>query len=211
VPDELEPEAVEAAEVFFRQWAAGAGYGFGVLWEGDETLDDLRSRAPGPRTVDWNLLRVRATADLQFGRGAADALLRGVVSFVVSKNTGKVRNVLADGRHVLSLRAEDGFFTLKLAGAERLHGAFPTPRLRVVVDPDAVPFLREGRNAFARFVQEADPGIRPGDEVLLVSREDELVAVARAAMSRREMLSFKRGVAAYVREGVPPPTSAPPR
>ncbi len=210
-PDPPEPEAAEAAEVFFRAWSAGAGYGFGVLWEGDATLDDLRARAPQPRTVDWNLLRTRATVDLQFGRGAADALLRGQVSFVVSKNTGKIRNVLVDGEHVLSLRAEDGLFTLKAAGARRLHAAFPTPRLRIVMDTDAVPFLREGKNAFTRFVKDADPGIRPGDEVLLVAPDDELCAVARAAMNRREMLAFKRGVAACVREGVPPPSSVPPR
>jgi len=211
IPDTLDPEALEAAEVFFRQWAAGAGYGFGVLWEGDATLEELRARAPGPRSVEWNLLRVRATADFQFGRGAAEALLRGPISFVVSKNTGKVRNVLADGQHILSLRAEDGLFTLKAAGAVRLHAAFPSPRLRVVAHPDAIPFLREGKNLFAKFVKEADPGIRPGDEVLVVSPEDELGAVARAAMNRREMLAFKRGVAAFVREGVPPPPSAPPR
>jgi 7-cyano-7-deazaguanine tRNA-ribosyltransferase len=211
IPETPEPEALEAAEVFFRQWAAGAGFAFGALWEGDATLEDLRRQAPGRRTVDWNLLRVRATADLQFGRGAADALLRGSVSFVVSKNTGKVRNVMADGEHVLSLRAEDGLFTLKAAGARRLQTVFPFPRLRIVVEPDAVPFLREGKNVFAKFVQEADPGLRPGDESLVVSPGDEIAAIARAAMNRREMLAFKRGVAAYVREGVPPPPSVPPR
>ncbi len=211
IPDVLDPESLEASEVFFREWAAGAGYPFGRLWEGDATLEELRERAPGPRSVDWNLLRIRATADWQFGRGAADALLAGQVSLVISKNTGKVRNVLVDGEHVLSLRAEDGFFTLKAAGARRLHKAFPFPRLRVVVNGDAVPFVREGRSVFAKFVREVDPEIRPGDEVLVVSTEDELCAVARAAMNRREMLSFKRGVAAYVREGVPPPPSAPPR
>ncbi len=211
IPDSLEPEAAEAAEVFFRQWAAGAGYDFGLLWEGDATLEELRTRAPGPRTLDWNLLRVRGTADFQFGRGAADALLRGTVTFVVSKATGKVRNVLAGGEHILSLRAEDGFFTLKAAGARRLQTVFSFPRLRVVANPDAIPFLREGKNLFAKFVKEADPAIRPGDEVLVVSPEDELCAVARAMMNRREMLAFKRGVAAYVREAVPPPPSAPPR
>src|SRR6058998_2345903 len=36
VPESLEVEALEAAEVFFREWAAGAGYPFGMLWEGDE-------------------------------------------------------------------------------------------------------------------------------------------------------------------------------
>src|SRR6266704_3755253 len=116
VPESLDVEALEAAEVFFREWAAGAGYRFGMLWEGDETLDAIGARAPGARSVDWNALRVRATADFQFGHGAADALLAGTVSYVVSKNTGKVRNVLVDGDHVLSLRAEDGFFTLKAGG-----------------------------------------------------------------------------------------------
>lgn len=211
IPEALEPEALEAAEVFFRQWVAGAGYALGLLWQGEETLDELKSAAPGPRRIDWNLLRVRATADFQFGRGAADALLHGKVEYAVSKNTGRIRNVFADGEHVLSLRAEDGFFTLKASGARRLQTAFPAPRLRIVVDADAVPFHREGKNVFAKFVKEADPELRPGDEALVVSPDEELCAVARAAMNRREMLAFKRGVAAFVREGVPPPESAPPR
>src|SRR5438876_1052003 len=156
-------------------------------------------------------LRVRATAEFQFGLGAADALLRGLISYVVSKNNGKVRNVLADGEHVLSLRAEDGLFTLKAAGARRLRAAFPSPRLRVIVEPDSVPFQRDGKNVFAGFVRDADPEIRPGDEVLVVSPEDDLCAVAQATMNRREMVAFKRGVAARVREGVPPPSSAPRR
>ena len=211
IPGSLEPEALEAAEVFFRQWAAGAGYAFGLLWEGEATLEELRARAPGSRVREWNLLRIRGTADFQFGRGAADALLRGKVSFVISKATGKVRNVIVDGEHVLSLRAEDGFFTLKAAGARRLQTAFSFPRLRVVADPDAIPFLREGKNLFAKFVKEADPAIRPGDELLVVSPEDELCAVARTVMNRREMLAFRRGVAAHVREAVPSPPSALPR
>ncbi len=211
VPETLDFEALEAAEVFFREWAAGAGYPFGLLWEGASTVDELRRRAPGGRTVDWNGLRVRATAELQFGRGAADALLGGTVSYVVSKNTGKVRNVLVDGEHVLSLRAEDGWFTLKAAGAPRLQKAFPAPKLRIVVETESVPFQREGKNVFAKFVRDADSELRPGDEALVVSPDDELCAVAHAAMNRREMLTFKRGVAARVREGVPPSPSVPPR
>jgi len=211
VPEVLDVEALEAAEVFFREWAAGAGFSFGLLWEGEATLDELRTRAPGGRTVDWNALRIRATADFQFGRGAADALLAGTISYIVSKNTGKVRNVHVDGEHVLSLRAEDGWFTLKAAGARRLAQAFPLPRLRIVVEEDAVPFHREGKNVFAKFVRDADPEIRPRDEALVVSPDDELCAVAQATMNRREMLAFKRGVAAHVREGVPHAPSAPRR
>ncbi|TLZ88428.1 MAG: tRNA guanosine(15) transglycosylase TgtA, partial [Methanobacteriota archaeon] len=211
VPEATDLEALEAAEVFFRDWAAGAGFPFGILWEGEATLDDLRARAPGGRAIDWNALRIRATADFQFGRGAADALFAGAISYVISKNTGKVRNVLADGEHVVSLRAADGLFSLKAAGARRLAKAFPPPRLRIVVEEDTVPFHREGKNVFAKFVREADPDIRPGDEALVVSPEDELCAVARATMNGREMLAFKRGVAAHVREGVPHGPTAPRR
>src|SRR3989449_575022 len=153
VPEAIDLEALEAAEVFFRDWAAGAGFPFGILWEGETTLDDLRARAPGGRAIDWNALRIRATADFQFGRGAADALFAGAISYVISRNTGKVRNVLADGEHVVSLRAADGLFTLKAAGARRLAKAFPLPRLRIVVDEDSVPFQREGKNVFAKFVR----------------------------------------------------------
>src|SRR5207237_1279994 len=137
VPERPDIESLETAEVFFREWAAGAGFDFGLLWEGPSTLDELRERAPGGRVPDWNALRVRATAEFQFGLGAADVVLRGAISYVVSKNNGKVRNVLADGTHVLSLRAEDGLFTLKAAGARRLRAAFPSPRLRARPRRDA--------------------------------------------------------------------------
>src|SRR5207247_5403679 len=173
VPEVLDVEALEAAEVFFREWAAGAGFSFGLLWEGEATLDELRTRAPGGRTVDWNALRIRATADFQFGRGAADALLAGTVSYVISKNTGKIRNVHVNGEHVLSLRAEDGLFTLKAAGARRLTNAFSAPKLRIVVEEDAVPFHSEGKNVFAKFVREADVEIRPGAGAICVSSSDD--------------------------------------
>lgn len=212
VPETMDVEALEAADVFFREWASGAGYPFGRLWEGNASLDELTSRAPGPRVVDWDTLRVRATADFQFGRGAADALLDGNVSYVRSKNTGKIRNVVVDGTHVLSLRAEDGLFTLKAPGARRLHASLAAPRLRIVVDPETSEFYREGRNVFAKFVREADPDLRPGDEALVVTEgDDDLVAVAQTGMNRREMLAFDRGLAARVREGVPPSLPVPPR
>src|SRR5207245_2651487 len=86
-----------------------------------------------------------AAVGVQVGLGAADALVAGAISYVISRNTGKVRNVLADGEHVVSLRAADGLFTLKAAGARRLAQAFPLPRLRIVVDGDSVPFHREGK------------------------------------------------------------------
>src|SRR3989442_8688155 len=152
VPDQLDLEVLEASEVFARHFLAGAGYEFGVLWEGDATPAELASPRGDPSPLDWVHQRVRATADMQFGRGAADALLAGRVELVRSKNTGRVRNVVVEGRHVLSMRAHDGLFTLRLEGGRRLHRALPKPALRVVVETETAEFNRKGKNVFAKFV-----------------------------------------------------------
>ena len=146
--------------------------------------------------------KARAVARYQFGMDAADALIRGSVELVVSKNTGKIRNVISDGEHVLSMRAGDGFYTLRPEGAVRIMKNVPAPHMRVVVSDDAIPFVSEGRNVFCAFVEECDTNIRPMEEVLVVDRNDKLLAVGRAMLVRDEMLSFRKGVAVKVRDGV---------
>lgn len=201
VPARLDAESSEAAEVFLQNFIREKGYEFGLKWRGDETLEELPESQP--YIFDIDLWRIRATIDMQFGRRASEALLRGQVKLVKSRKTGRIRNVLVNGAHVLSLRAHDGLFTLKVEGARRLHAAFPPPALRIMVQTDTAQFNQEGKNVFCKFVKDCDDAIRPGDEVLVVTEADELVAVAQAAMNRDEMLSFRRGVAAYVREGLP--------
>lgn len=179
-----------------------ARYGLAVMWDGEPTLEMLRGMCEPAGPLDIDMLRARAVADMQFGEGAADVLVRGRVELVTSPKTGKIRNVLSNGEHVLSMRAHDGMFTLKLAGARRLHAAWKAPRMRVVVNEDAVPFVSVGKSAFAKFVTDMDPELRPGDECLVVGPGDELLGVGQTHMNRREALSFKKGAAARVREGV---------
>ncbi|MBI4415646.1 MAG: tRNA guanosine(15) transglycosylase TgtA [Euryarchaeota archaeon] len=201
VPDVLDAESLEALEVFAQRFLRGAGYERGVLWRGEASLEDLPETGPG----DFDVVhaRLHAVADFQFGRGAANALFSGKVETVRSKRTGKVRTVIREGEHVLSVRAEDGMYTLKAAGAKLLHAAFSPPTLRVVVETETAEFNRQGRNAMAKFVVDADPELRPFDEVLVVDQSDALVAVGRALLNREEMLAFRRGVAVQVREGLP--------
>lgn len=202
VPRELDVETLEASEAFLQAFLRKGHFAFGLLWEGKGSLEELAAKAPGSAAIDMDLARARAVADHQFGPRAADALLTGEVEFVKSKRTAKVRNVLVDGGHVLSLRARDGLYTLKLPGGLRLHAAFEAPRLRVTVNGDTAPFNREGKNVFAKFVVDCDDAVRPWDEVLVVDEGDELVAVGRSLMNREEMLAFGRGVAVKVREGL---------
>lgn len=152
----------------------------------------------------FNVRKIRAVADMQFGPGAADALYDGTLELVTSKRTGKVRNVLCDGEHIVSLRARDGLFTLKVAGAARLHASSDHMCCRIMVDNEAVPYVREGKSVFAKFVVDADAALRPYDEAIIVDGKDGIIAVGQCRMNRAEMLSFRRGMAAKTREGIPP-------
>ena len=151
---------------------------------------------------DLDLDRVRYVIDMQFGKGVSDILLDGKVKIVKSKSTGKIRNVYLDGKHILSMRAQDGLFTLKLDGAKILHAYYAFPRLRVVVREDVSHFIRDGRNVFSKFVVDCDPNLRPFDECLIVSESDSLLGVGRCLLNREEMLSFDHGIAVKTREGV---------
>ena len=201
VPKELDAEVKQRMLETMERHAHTHGYPLAVMWEGEETLRFLVDMVSGgPSRFDLDMLRCRAVLDMQFGKGAGDILDGRKVDIVKSERTGKIRNVLIDGVHALSMRASDGRFTLKLEGGKLLMKVLGPTAMRVKIDDEPAEFAAKGNNVFAKFVLECDPDIRPGDDVLVVNTKDELVAVGRSLMTRDEMLSFKRGVAVRVKD-----------
>jgi uncharacterized protein with predicted RNA binding PUA domain len=92
--------------------------------------------------------------------------------------------------------------TLSIMGAGKLHAFIKYPGHRVVVNSDAAPFVAKGKTAFARHVAAVDPDIRAGEEVLVVDENDRLLATGKAVLAPLEMLSFKKGIAVDVRNGI---------
>jgi 7-cyano-7-deazaguanine tRNA-ribosyltransferase len=196
-PTETDKETKELIKKLFNKFIKNKKI---IYWKGNKTLKEIKSI--NKKVENFDIKRISAVSDFQFGRGAGKALLKGEVKVVKSKKTGKIRNVYCDGKHILSIRATDGFFTLKINGAERLHNFFKYPRLRVIVKDDAVPFIREGKSVFAKFVIDCDSELRPFDECLIVNKKDDLIGVGRCILNRIEMLSFNYGVAVKTREQI---------
>ena len=154
-------------------------------------------------TAAETLAALRTVADYQFGAGAGGALFPPDTrdGLTIHRSTGgRPRQVVAPAGRVVSY-GTDGRFTLGLEGGRRLLSAFDPPRNRVVVGAESDPFVRDGKNAFAKFVRKVDPAVRPGDEVAVVRGDDTLLAVGRAELSADAMADFESGAAVYVRAG----------
>ena len=149
-----------------------------------------------------DLLKIRSVADYQFGKGVGSKLFPDSVRIVYSKNTGKIRHVYLQDDLLVTLRPTTGLFILSIAGAKRLVSEVDHLRLWIKIQDYAEPFVAKGRSAFAKHVTEADAEIRPNEEVIVISQNNEVLAVGRALLSGTEMLAFSRGMAVRVRRGV---------
>ena len=143
---------------------------------------------------------MQVIADFQFGQGAGLALFPEGCEAILSR-TGRVRQISLEGNRLVTVRAMDGRLTLGIEGALRLLSCLTPPAYRVTAAADVAEFVRQGKNTFAKHVIAADPGIRAGDEVMVVDDQDQLLATGSALLSGEEMLFFNYGVAVKVRQG----------
>ena len=143
---------------------------------------------------------LHTVAEYQFGRGAGEALFAADVT-IQRTSSGRPQQIHTDGGRIASY-GTDGRFTLGSVGGLRLQRALDPPAYRVVVGDDSEPFVRDGKNVFAKFVRDVDPEIRPGDEVLVEHFDGSLLAVGRAELAADAMVAFETGMAVKVREGV---------
>lgn len=148
------------------------------------------------------MAQLRTIADYQFGAGAGDALFPDDVELDVHRSaSGRPRQVLRDGNRLVTL-GTDGRFTLGFEGGNQLATVLEPMAYRVVVGDESEPFVRDGKNVFAKFVQAADEVIRAGDEVLVEHRDGALIAVGRAELDAASMLDFETGMAVKVRDTI---------
>jgi len=196
-PDIVDLETEDLNSAFFEKFSKNK---YLISWKGKKTLDEIDKIKDDK--IDRDILRVSAIADMQFGKGSSKALFDGKIKIVKSKKTGKIRNIYCKNKHILSMRANDGFFTLKFDGGKLLHKLYKKPKLRVIVHKDAVPFVKDGKSVFAKFVIDCDSNLRPFDECLIVDQNDKLLAVGHCRMNRLEMISFEYGIAVKNRESI---------
>jgi archaeosine synthase len=157
----------------------------------DETLRDMRELILDDEYRRTDLEdTLRATADFQFGLGTGELLIPEGAAL-----RGKLyRTVICqiDKEQVCAYNASSGMLSLTLAGARRI---VDSRQGWVRFEGKEV----KGGSIFAVGVREADSDIRPGDEVIVIDKSDNVVAVGRSEMSGKEMCEFEKGRAVTIR------------
>jgi archaeosine-15-forming tRNA-guanine transglycosylase len=139
--------------------------------------------------------------------------------FVINRQ-GRIKNVLSSSdKHLASFRLGDGGLSLNNEGAIELYShrrrQLPTSFSEseifgysgeglalVVVDNDAEPFIRQGRNVFHGFVTACDPWLRPNEACLIVNLKGELLGHGVSQCTSNEMATFQKGIAIKTRDGI---------
>ena len=147
------------------------------------------------RATDFEVRMLRSIADYQFGYPAGTLLIPDKPVVGVSPATRRIREVYGDEGLLAVLRAHDYLFSLSINGARRLLG-MPFPRLRVVVFSSTL----GSKSIPCSMVVEVDDGLRAGDEVIVVDRDDNLLGVGRLRLSPWEIRAGCWGEAVRVRK-----------
>ncbi len=140
-------------------------------------------------------------------------------TFVINRN-GRIKNAMSSsGKHIVSPRLTDGGISLTDDGAVELHShrrrkcpsEFETTQswnyigegpAWVVVNDDAEPFVRKGRNVFHGFVLATDPWITPGSTCLIVNKNGRLLGHGISNCNSEEFATFSKGIAIKTRGGL---------
>ncbi|MCI4330670.1 MAG: tRNA guanosine(15) transglycosylase TgtA [Thermoplasmata archaeon] len=145
----------------------------------------------------WTQRQVMSSMEWRYGPESVAAFVGAPLTAERSARSGRLRSISWDGSKAF-IYGNDGVPRPTWFGALKLHPLLPFPASRIIVDPDAAPFVAAGKSLFSRFVRGGDSALVPGSSAFVVDPDDRLLAVGRLVLAPYEMGRITRGVAVRV-------------
>jgi predicted RNA-binding protein (TIGR00451 family) len=136
--------------------------------------------------------------DYEFGVGTSSALPKTGLTFVYSKRSDRLKQVVHDDRLFATIRP-NGVISPTHYGASLLIKSRAYAENSVVVDQAAVEFVSQGRSVFCKFVKSVGKHVLPSGEVAVLDPAGNVIAVGSARIHGDFMRQFKHGVAVKTR------------
>jgi len=132
--------------------------------------------------------------DYVFGRSIHDSIDLGQIKFLVSKKTGKVKQLYCDDGRLIGTLRSDG----SLAPAPSFyHLASKSPVFEqnaVVVKEDAVAHIRRGSSVFVQNVKKIGKNVSVGSDVFILAPNKDLIGIGKSTVSAKQIERFKSGL-----------------
>ncbi len=152
------------------------------------------------KPTPFDMRQIQSIADFQFGKGAGEVLFPEETMIEKSKGTNRIRYIYRDNERICSFRVRDGYLIPSILGGEILHKN--NFSLKITVNDDADPFVRDGKTVFSKHVLDLDEGISAKDEVIIINQKGEFLGIGTAKISGKLIKEMKSGVAVATRKGI---------
>jgi archaeosine synthase len=140
-----------------------------------------------------NLQFLRAIADYQFGKGVGIKLIPDDVKILGRRELGlRIRH---KNNHYLTFRPSVGLLTLSIESAKKIHGYAEN-----IVIYDGIEI--QGSTLFTNAISKASLNIRINDEVIVINKQDEVLAVGQACLPGELLMKMNRGAGVKLRKKV---------
>jgi len=153
-----------------------------------------------------DIVRIRALIDSQFGTGTGKLVVPDGAIALLNKapDIDRMDEVIVDGIVVGAVRfaiTSGERFLLRPESAEAISRA--ATKSWAIIDPVAAAAVRDkSASTLAVGILECDPGIRVGDEVIVLDGARNAVSVGISKMDASDMMQHKRGTAVKTRWAV---------
>ena len=124
------------------------------------------------------------------------------ISVERSRKSNRIKEFSINKERWGTIRASDGVIIPAKPLIYWLHQVSQFPANRVVMANEVKDFIIEGKSAFCKFCDSIDPLLRPGDETLIVTLDDELLGWGQLQYTSEEINSFNKGLVVKTRGGV---------
>ena len=146
-----------------------------------------------------NVQKLKHTIDTLFGYGVSKNLPKDI-EIILSKKTGRIRNVNHNGNLLFTSRTDGGLaLTCYCAKLFLKNKKFYENCLQI--DKESKPFVEEGRSVFCQHVISCGKNVKIGSDVPVLYK-NRVIGVGKAVLSSNMILEQKRGVAIKIRDSL---------
>ena len=146
-----------------------------------------------------NVQKLKHTIDVLFGHGISKTLPKDI-EIIISKKTGRIRNVNHNGSLLFTPRTDGGLAITRYCAKLFLKNKkFRENCLEI--DAESKPFVEQGRSVFCQHIVSCGKNVRIGSDVPVLYK-NQVVGVGKAVLSTMMILNQQRGIAVKIRDSL---------